>query len=113
MRRAEIHASTQLNIHERDNTKTRSAAAANKIVAKSAISERETVEMADKKPRIDRNELVRRLAMVSHATWMRQKERDQGVSAEELSPEVTDHDLERAEDAVRELEALNLWPPRD
>jgi hypothetical protein len=57
-----------------------------------------------------RAELVRRLAGVSHATWMRQKERDQGVPRSELSGLVTAHDLERAEDIVAELIRLGLWP---
>jgi len=29
----------------------------------------------------------------------------------ELSVEVRDHDLERAEDTVQELERLGIWPP--
>lgn len=53
-----------------------------------------------------------RLAEVSHTTWIRQKVRDQDVVEADLPTEVTDHDLERAEDAVRELERLSLWPPR-
>ena len=56
----------------------------------------------------DRQELVRRLAEVSHDTWRRQKHRDHGVPLEELGLEVTDHDLERAEDTVKELERLGL-----
>ena len=55
-------------------------------------------------------ELIRRLAEVSHKTWIRQKVRDQGVREAELSVEVGPHDLERAEDTVRELERLGLWP---
>ena len=55
-----------------------------------------------------REELVERLAEVSHATWMRQKSRDQGVSFDELPPAVTAHDRERAEDTVAELERLAL-----
>jgi hypothetical protein len=62
---------------------------------------------------LDRETLVRRLAEVSHATWIRQKVRDQGAVEADLSTAVTEHDLERAEDAVRELEWLGLWPPRD
>ena len=58
-----------------------------------------------------RMELVRRLAEVSHATWLRQKHRDHGVPLEELDPEVTEHDRERAEDTVRELERLGLIDP--
>jgi hypothetical protein len=42
---------------------------------------------------------------------MRQKNRDQGVALEELPSDVTDHDLERAEDAVVELERLGIYPP--
>ena len=57
---------------------------------------------------IDRDELVRRLAEVSHATWMRQAHRDKGIPLEELAAEVTDHNLERAEDTVRELERLGV-----
>ncbi len=53
-----------------------------------------------------REELVERLAEVSHATWMRQKSRDQGVPFTELEPAVTAHDHERAEDTVAELERL-------
>ena len=60
---------------------------------------------------ISRDELVRRLAAVSHKTWMRQKHRDQGVPLEEIPTAVTDHDLERAEDAVAELERLGLYRP--
>jgi hypothetical protein len=60
---------------------------------------------------ISRDDLVRRLAAVSHETWMRQKHRDQGVALEEISSDVTDHDVERAEDAVAELERLGLYPP--
>jgi hypothetical protein len=60
---------------------------------------------------LSRDELVRRLAAVSHKTWMRQKHRDQGVPLEEIPTAVTDHDLERAEDAVAELERLGLYRP--
>lgn len=56
----------------------------------------------------DRAEIVRLLAEASHQTWMRQKERDQGVLRADLDPEVTDHDVERAEDALRMLEELAL-----
>jgi hypothetical protein len=41
---------------------------------------------------------------------MRQKERDQGVPAATLDPAVSEHDLERSEDIVQELEKLGLWP---
>ena len=60
---------------------------------------------------LTREELVERLAAASHATWMRQKERDQGADAATLTAEVTDHDVERAEDTVAELERLGVWPP--
>jgi hypothetical protein len=55
-----------------------------------------------------RNELIERLAEVSHSTWMRQKSEDEGVPQETLSAEITRHDLERAEDTVAELERLEL-----
>jgi hypothetical protein len=57
---------------------------------------------------MDRAELVERLAAVSHATWLRQKSRDQGIPLHELDPEVGAHDRERAEDTMRELEALGV-----
>jgi hypothetical protein len=60
---------------------------------------------------LTRDELVRRLAEVSHKTWIKQKVRDQGALEADLSVEVGEHDLERAEDAVRELERLGIWPP--
>jgi hypothetical protein len=56
----------------------------------------------------ERSEVVRLLAETSHRTWMRQKERDQGVPANQLDPEPTAHDRERAEDAVAALEARGL-----
>jgi len=55
-----------------------------------------------------RNELIQRLAEVSHATWIRQKHRDHGVPLEELETAITDHDRERALDTVRELERLGV-----
>jgi hypothetical protein len=60
---------------------------------------------------VTRDKLVRRLAEVSHKTWIKQKVRDQGALEADLSVEVAEHDLERAEDAVRELERLGIWPP--
>ena len=54
--------------------------------------------------------LVERLAEVSHSTWMRQKAEDTGVSPESLPSDVAVHDRERAEDTVRELERLGIWP---
>lgn len=57
---------------------------------------------------IERAQVVQALAEASHTTWLCQKTRDQGVPADELPVEVTDHDLERAEDAVRVLEARGL-----
>lgn len=56
----------------------------------------------------DRAEVVRLLAEASHETWMRQKERDQGEPRADLDPEVTEHDVERAEDALRVLEEQGL-----
>jgi hypothetical protein len=58
---------------------------------------------------ISRSELVRRLAEVSHLTYVRQKNRDHGVPLNELTLEVTDHDRERAEDIVAELERLGVY----
>lgn len=52
--------------------------------------------------------MVKRLAEVSHLTYVRQKSRDQGVPLNELTLEVTDHDRERAEDIVAELERLGI-----
>jgi hypothetical protein len=59
---------------------------------------------------LTRKELVRCLAEVSHRTWVRQKVRDQGANEAELSTEVHEHDFERAEDTVQELERLGIWP---
>ena len=36
--------------------------------------------------------------------------RDYGAVESDLSTEVHEHDLERAEDTVQELERLDLWP---
>ena len=52
--------------------------------------------------------LVQRLAEISHVTWRRQKHRDHGVPLEDLGTEVTDHDVERAQDAVQELQKLGV-----
>jgi hypothetical protein len=46
---------------------------------------------------------------VSHLSYVRQKNRDHGVPLSELSLQVTDHDRERAEDAVAELERLGVY----
>ena len=59
---------------------------------------------------LKRDELVRRLAEVSHKSWIKQKVRDYGAVESELSTEVHEHDLERAEDTVQELERLGVWP---
>jgi hypothetical protein len=64
----------------------------------------------ENEPQLTRDELVRRLAEVSHKTWIRQKVRDQGADQASLSVEVGPHDLERAEDTVQELERLGIWP---
>jgi hypothetical protein len=58
---------------------------------------------------ISREELVRRLAEVSHLSYVRQKNRDHGVPLAELSLDVTDHDRERAQDIVAELERLGVY----
>ncbi len=58
---------------------------------------------------INRDELVKRLAEVSHLSYVRQKNRDQGVPLEELTLDVTDHDRERAEDIIAELERLGVF----
>jgi hypothetical protein len=58
------------------------------------------------KPQLSREDLVERLAEVSHRTWMRQAERDKGQT--DLDPAVAPHDRERAEDTVAELERLGI-----
>ncbi len=55
-----------------------------------------------------REDLISRVAEISHTTWKRQKHRDQGVPLGDLSDEVTEHDRERAEDIVSELERLGV-----
>ena len=62
--------------------------------------------------RPSRADLVERLALVSHASWVRQKARDGGIPQDQVSLAVTDHDRERAEDVVRELEATGIYPAR-
>lgn len=46
---------------------------------------------------------------MSHLTYVRQKNRDHDVPLEELTLGVTDHDRERAEDIVGELERLGVY----
>ena len=63
--------------------------------------------------KVSRKLLAERLAAVSHETWMRQVRRHQGA----VNPptEVTERDVERAEDTIRELELLGIVdfsPPR-
>lgn len=60
---------------------------------------------------LTREQLVQRLAEVSHQTYNRQALSENRKSEAELTPDVTDHDLERAEDTVQELERLGIWPP--
>ena len=56
---------------------------------------------------IDRDELVAALARISHGTHIRQVER--AGRANEYGPDPTDHDFERAEDIVRELERIGVY----
>ena len=60
---------------------------------------------------ISRDDLPESLPAVSHRTWTRQKSRDQGVAVDKLDPNVIDHDRERAEDTVDELERLGVLRP--
>jgi hypothetical protein len=62
------------------------------------------------KNELTREQLVTRLAEVSHQTYIRQAVRDKGRDEADFSIDVTDHDLERAEDTVQELERLGIWP---
>jgi hypothetical protein len=56
---------------------------------------------------ISRDELVEHLAQVSHKSWMSHVKRDKRL--ENPPTEVTDHDRERAEDIVAELERLGIY----
>jgi len=58
---------------------------------------------------VTRQELLEALARVSHETWRRQAHRDKSIPWEALPADVTDHDRERAEDTLRELERLGVW----
>jgi hypothetical protein len=58
---------------------------------------------------VSREELVERLAEVSHETWMRQKAEELGRPIDSLPVKVTEHDRERAEDTVQELERLGVF----
>jgi hypothetical protein len=60
---------------------------------------------------VTREQPVERLAEVSHETYMRQAERDKGFR--DLDPNVHPHDRERAEDTVRELERLGIFPTHE
>lgn len=64
---------------------------------------------------LTREELVERLAEVSHKTWMKQKEEELREALESLPTKtaVAKHDRDRAEDTVQELEKLGLWPPAE
>jgi len=59
---------------------------------------------------LTREELGRRLSEVSHRSWIKQKVRDYDAVESDLSTEVHEHDLERAEGTVQELERLGVWP---
>ncbi len=58
---------------------------------------------------------MRRLAQVSHDTYIRQRVRDKGEPRVKVEAEVgtdpTPHDRERAEDIVAELERLGALKP--
>jgi hypothetical protein len=56
-------------------------------------------------------DLVERLAHVCHQTWMKQKNRNDGIVADPNDPTPTAHDYERAEDIVAELKRLGVWNP--
>jgi hypothetical protein len=60
---------------------------------------------------LTREQLVQRLAEVSHRIWMRQKAEALRKQLESIPADVTEHDRERAEETVQELERLGLWPP--
>jgi uncharacterized protein YpiB (UPF0302 family) len=64
--------------------------------------------MSDRPDSLTREQLVTRLAEVSHETYMRQAERDKALR--DLDPSVHPHDRERAEDTVRELARLGIFP---
>jgi hypothetical protein len=56
---------------------------------------------------VKREDVVERLAEVSHASYLKQAARGD-PPADRDSPEVTPHDQERAEDIVAELERLGV-----
>jgi hypothetical protein len=70
-------------------------------------------EKIDAMPDLTREQFVDALAEVSHRTYNRQALEDEKKTEAELSPDVTRHDRERAEDTVRELERLGVWPAGD
>jgi hypothetical protein len=59
---------------------------------------------------LTRERLVELLAEISHASYVKQKARGD-PPANPTGTKVTDHDVERAEDVVLELERLGVWPP--
>jgi hypothetical protein len=64
--------------------------------------------MPGPEPPISRERLVEELAEVSHEAWILQGVRDYGRDPDKLSPDVHDHDRERAELTVRRLEELGV-----
>lgn len=61
------------------------------------------------KAKITRAELVQRLAEISHRSWMVQTHRAKRTPWAEIPCEVSNHDRERAEDVVEELERLGIF----
>ena len=62
---------------------------------------------------ITRERLVAELAAASHEMWMLHSIRDKKMVPAAVTEEVSDHDRERAEHAVRRLEELGIvrWGP--
>jgi hypothetical protein len=60
---------------------------------------------------ITRDDLVRELAKVSHATWMRQAADDPYKNPNMFEGSPQPRDYQRAEDVVRALERLGVFPP--
>jgi hypothetical protein len=65
---------------------------------------------AENRPSTTREQLIDELAVVSHGSWVRDKEAGEGIERfyRKLPAQTADHDLERAEDVVERLDELGV-----
>jgi hypothetical protein len=65
---------------------------------------------AENRPSMTRDQLIDELAVVSHGSWVRDKQAREGIKQyyRKLPAQTADHDLERAEDVVERLAGLGV-----